>query len=148
MIRRPPRSTRTDTLFPYTTPFRSPAGVDPADGAPGILHGIHFDAPFRRRDLQRGRSGGAGQRRQHEQGGDSEGLQHGCINSPRPRAITTPKWLLAGEGWARTATGRDPAHAPPHEENLTSHNAKSTCAQSAKPKLTQQKIHMTSTHNT
>src|SRR3546814_5452448 len=29
MIRRPPRSTRTDTLFPYTTLFRSsaPAGV-------------------------------------------------------------------------------------------------------------------------
>src|SRR3546814_8327617 len=27
MIRRPPRSTRTDTLFPYTTLFRS---VDPA----------------------------------------------------------------------------------------------------------------------
>src|SRR3546814_15760922 len=27
MIRRPPRSTRTDTLFPYTTLFRSPARV-------------------------------------------------------------------------------------------------------------------------
>src|SRR3546814_15003884 len=26
MIRRPPRSTRTDTLFPYTTLFRFPAG--------------------------------------------------------------------------------------------------------------------------
>src|SRR3546814_10322153 len=26
MIRRPPRSTRTDTLFPYTTLFRSPFG--------------------------------------------------------------------------------------------------------------------------
>src|SRR3546814_3203271 len=26
MIRRPPRSTRTDTLFPYTTLFRSNAG--------------------------------------------------------------------------------------------------------------------------
>src|SRR3546814_8631825 len=26
MIRRPPRSTRTDTLFPYTTLFRSAAG--------------------------------------------------------------------------------------------------------------------------
>src|SRR3546814_5843894 len=25
MIRRPPRSTRTDTLFPYTTRFRSPS---------------------------------------------------------------------------------------------------------------------------
>src|SRR3546814_15359161 len=33
MIRRPPRSTRTDTLFPYTTLFRSPAArvADPAD---------------------------------------------------------------------------------------------------------------------
>src|SRR3546814_2139210 len=30
MIRRPPRSTRTDTLFPYTTLFRS-------DGAPGVV---------------------------------------------------------------------------------------------------------------
>src|SRR3546814_18076012 len=28
MIRRPPRSTRTDTLFPYTTLFRSLLGVD------------------------------------------------------------------------------------------------------------------------
>src|SRR3546814_5781818 len=27
MIRRPPRSTRTDTLFPYTTLFRSECGV-------------------------------------------------------------------------------------------------------------------------
>src|SRR3546814_8114662 len=34
MIRRPPRSTRTDTLFPYTTLFRSPSGVVEAeDGA-------------------------------------------------------------------------------------------------------------------
>src|SRR3546814_5815899 len=29
MIRRPPRSTRTDTLFPYTTLFRSPAASPP-----------------------------------------------------------------------------------------------------------------------
>src|SRR3546814_7400509 len=28
MIRRPPRSTRTDTLFPYTTLFRSRIGID------------------------------------------------------------------------------------------------------------------------
>src|SRR3546814_3271803 len=28
MIRRPPRSTRTDTLFPYTTLFRSAGQVD------------------------------------------------------------------------------------------------------------------------
>src|SRR3546814_19334883 len=38
MIRRPPRSTRTDTLFPYTTLFRSRAGAEwelksPKDGS-------------------------------------------------------------------------------------------------------------------
>src|SRR3546814_15874816 len=36
MIRRPPRSTRTDTLVPYTTLFRSLA--DEADGAVADLH--------------------------------------------------------------------------------------------------------------
>src|SRR3546814_7004010 len=31
MIRRPPRSTRTDTLFPYSTLFRSYQRADPGD---------------------------------------------------------------------------------------------------------------------
>src|SRR3546814_2143383 len=31
MLRRPPRSTRTDTLFPYTTLFRSPMSPAPPD---------------------------------------------------------------------------------------------------------------------
>src|SRR3546814_7411378 len=35
MIRRPPRSTRTDTLFPYPTLFRSPQFVSPALGPVG-----------------------------------------------------------------------------------------------------------------
>src|SRR3546814_2182192 len=34
MIRRPPRSTRTDTLFPYTTLFRSPVAQPPVDQLP------------------------------------------------------------------------------------------------------------------
>src|SRR3546814_9520031 len=37
MIRRPPRSTRTDTLFPYTTLFRSPDQLA-AKTAQGIAH--------------------------------------------------------------------------------------------------------------
>src|SRR3546814_20988463 len=32
MIRRPPRSTRTATLFPYTTRFRSAGTADPVGG--------------------------------------------------------------------------------------------------------------------
>src|SRR3546814_5728919 len=39
MIRRPPRSTRTDTLFPYTTLFRSNSG---AAGAAGFK--LQYDA--------------------------------------------------------------------------------------------------------
>src|SRR3546814_5278551 len=45
MIRRPPRSTRTDTLFPYPTLFRSgfSAGLAPrAPGTFGTLVGIVF----------------------------------------------------------------------------------------------------------
>src|SRR3546814_12607424 len=40
MIRRPPRSTRTDTLFPYTTLFRSAAGIACAEliKAMGVSH--------------------------------------------------------------------------------------------------------------
>src|SRR3546814_1003519 len=34
MIRRPPRSTRTDTLFPYTTLFRSPDSQTSFDEKP------------------------------------------------------------------------------------------------------------------
>src|SRR3546814_18816618 len=48
MIRRPPRSTRTDTLFPYTTLFRSAQGkAEPGDVA----------AAAGARDCQRARPG-------------------------------------------------------------------------------------------
>src|SRR3546814_18225330 len=41
MIRRPPRSTRTDTLFPYTTLFRSPGtAVVPGVGLRIVQAGI------------------------------------------------------------------------------------------------------------
>src|SRR3546814_7623345 len=40
MIRRPPRSTRTDTLFPYTTLFRSIRNARLAIGA-GVIEELH-----------------------------------------------------------------------------------------------------------
>src|SRR3546814_3138405 len=49
MIRRPPRSTRTDTLFPYTTLFRS-------------VPRAHGDVPRRRRHVARGAAGRARRR--------------------------------------------------------------------------------------
>src|SRR3546814_6892045 len=40
MLRRPPRSTHTDTLFPYTTLFRSPAIGSAIDALPADAHGV------------------------------------------------------------------------------------------------------------
>src|SRR3546814_13197841 len=49
MIRRPPRSTRTDTLFPYTTLFRSPCqGASPRRA--GCQHQGHHPGDEARRD--------------------------------------------------------------------------------------------------
>src|SRR3546814_18316908 len=42
MIRRPPRSTRTDTLFPYTTLFRS--WFQTTESYPNLPHEALFDA--------------------------------------------------------------------------------------------------------
>src|SRR3546814_3952861 len=73
MIRRPPRSTRTDTLFPYTTLFRSRTRVRSAGGD---------HRPGRRRDLDGGRAGGATARL--------------ARNSGEPgRVERLPSWLLA-----------------------------------------------------
>src|SRR3546814_5534708 len=41
MIRRPPRSTRTDTLFPYTTLFRSAGGCSTGSVPPPSLTDTH-----------------------------------------------------------------------------------------------------------
>src|SRR3546814_9004483 len=40
MNRRPPRSTRTDTLFPYTTLFRSPPGLPGRKVEHGLTTGL------------------------------------------------------------------------------------------------------------
>src|SRR3546814_3623231 len=53
MRRRPPRSTRTDTLFPYTTLCRSVKALAISDGAPAVkpdaFHVAVEDYPLSRR---------------------------------------------------------------------------------------------------
>src|SRR3546814_16855430 len=66
MIRRPPRSTRTDTLFPYTTLFRSNSG--------------HFDLP--------GLGGPTGW--------PSEGLTRGMRGYQKDRGLTVDGIMLPG----------------------------------------------------
>src|SRR3546814_16148338 len=57
MIRRPPRSTRTDTLFPYTTLFRSLLAVAAAPGGLGAGGGCR--RPGRLCPARGGSQGGA-----------------------------------------------------------------------------------------
>src|SRR3546814_10479869 len=73
MIRRPPRSTRTDTLFPYTTLFRSVAGRADDDHCVGEAGGDEIGAEiggaFLERDEQveaacRRRGGDAAEQRE------------------------------------------------------------------------------------
>src|SRR3546814_12712740 len=60
MIRRPPRSTRTDTLFPYTTLFRSPRSSGSLHAHRGGAHwrpnSLHCRAPRHRCACNRRRS--------------------------------------------------------------------------------------------
>src|SRR3546814_20381977 len=100
MIRRPPRSTRTDTLFPYTTLFRSAAHATqrrdrlcPAPGAElcqsrqlSEVQGIHRPHPRERRT-----SAGGDQRysRHVARGGRRIDTERKCRRPLRP--VETPR---------------------------------------------------------
>src|SRR3546814_8134927 len=60
MIRRPPRATRTDTLFPYTTLFRSPGGARAGDHRGDDRAGDRRDADVRAHPPGRGVADGVG----------------------------------------------------------------------------------------
>src|SRR3546814_14968574 len=98
MIRRPPRSTRTDTLFPYTTLFRSPgrarrarlrggALVDRsrrAAGSEGVLRGTGSQGSrhLRRSERQGFRETGC-RRHSHHAAGRSRGSRDRPKGGPR-----------------------------------------------------------------
>src|SRR3546814_1886875 len=94
MIRRPPRSTRTDTLFPYTTLFRSLVG-----GA-GFLRAEQV-ALGERGGCERG----AGQHQPAGEGGaDGEGdgfpvLGHGFSPGAGGGPGLERRWYRAGAAW-------------------------------------------------
>src|SRR3546814_15487285 len=72
MIRRPPRSTRTDTLFPYTTLFRS-------------CRTGHQGAPNYRRTWQAGRRARRGTGHPSTERGRQGGVLTGAANSSATR---------------------------------------------------------------
>src|SRR3546814_18574407 len=133
MILRPPRSTRTDTLFPYTTLFRSDhvdlgagvgAGYDRAKS-----HGIgtrHVEHEEARRALRHGRADFGGdarldRRQRHEQGeaeaerdDERAGRGAGAVQvrerEAEERALRARGWeeRRVGKEWVRTCRSRWP----------------------------------------
>src|SRR3546814_2491512 len=80
MIRRPPRSTRTDTLFPYTTLFRSTARRHPRRGLRGVegcaLHSgqLRYRLALSDRRVAAHRPGAAKRRRSEEHTSELQSL--------------------------------------------------------------------------
>src|SRR3546814_1390692 len=79
MIRRPPRSTRTDTLFPYTTLFRSAARYYPCASA-GNHALLELAGRGTERNSEEHRAYGVG----CDDGGRHPGARQCRIERPRP----------------------------------------------------------------
>src|SRR3546814_3469520 len=79
MIRRPPRSTRTDTLFPYTTLFRSAMARAPIAPRHDLWFGALGDRPRDRSGWPDGRGG--------------------CLYRPQARPLSAPRRPRACHGF-------------------------------------------------
>src|SRR3546814_10875683 len=104
MIRRPPRSTRTDTLFPYTTLFRSHLALQQAVAAD-------------RADADADREDGEEQRHhrliaaQHVLGIGREEQDEGGADQPEPRdAENREENVAARRDMPENGAGRSEAH--------------------------------------
>src|SRR3546814_18872026 len=106
MIRRPPRSTRTDTLFPYTTLFRSLHRRSARHVAGNIRRPLCRAPRVGTGDAARGhrtpgrpaRRGRHGCRAVARRGGDRSGLERRALNmTVRPELVEGPSFLFEAE---------------------------------------------------
>src|SRR3546814_2156224 len=98
--RRPPRSTRTDTLFPSTTRFRSPVGGGVLVGLAGLGNDADVPGLDREGDDVAGELVGAGLLEGADGGHDKSPLL--SVSSPRP---SRPRWRSRGR--RRSTAHRD-----------------------------------------
>src|SRR3546814_74209 len=111
MIRRPPRSTRTDTLFPYTTLFRSPAAVhriDPLRGDAPLCGGGAAEL------LDVSTGGWRGRRKPGCAGAGhvaafSDGLRRGGMSPAMVNKVMTSLGSLISEAQTRSLVARNVA---------------------------------------
>src|SRR3546814_15504840 len=116
MIRRPPRSTRTDTLLPYTTLFRSqPTNVlEIAFAGTIVTHASRSTIPWRRSGTPA--TAGAGAANQAD-ARDVAGTRAGAGTGRTARSRTASAASLPR--WRNRALGRLSGRAarPPHQDS-------------------------------
>src|SRR3546814_8295079 len=101
MIRRPPRSTRTDTPFPYTTLFRSRGGQQ-GDCGLAVVRANRLEARHRQHEIPEGRElddqDAVGRGRHGTYGG--EGCPAGTLRSLRSEEHTSELQSLMRNSYA------------------------------------------------
>src|SRR3546814_18273641 len=126
MIRRPPRSTRTDTLFPYTTLCRSHALDDPQPAQ----RGGDVDAAI-------GRVGAAGEGAVREGQQPGEERERGEAGKQPPEGPVEAQPCPEGEAAGDFRQGgadldRERRHPPPCRARAAGHSAGATLSPSPK----------------
>src|SRR3546814_4710254 len=124
MLRRPPRSTRTDTLFPFTTLFRSPRGDPVRSGAAADRKSAHRSRIAARpagsalRGVHHARHSAAGRiaRRSGPCGTRQRVAGHDAVAGvPRSEAIFDGKWGIPRlRAWFRPALAYPSTPPSPH----------------------------------
>src|SRR3546814_16951731 len=120
MIRRPPRSTRTDTLFPYTTLFRSqaPEAVYPAATEDALAVYKELLKTYRPQDIGvYGTSAGGMLTAQLIARLGKEGVPTTAViaimaSGEGPRGAADSSYLLTGLTWAEVAAPADMPQMP------------------------------------
>src|SRR3546814_13583065 len=111
MIRRPPKSTRTDPLFPYTTLFRSRQGRRPGDA---VAASRHAGEPARQSVRAAAEPGYAGSLA-HDAGPREHDARAAGTARQQIRALAAER--LAERG--RTPSGRQPSNRAATEAHRT-----------------------------
>src|SRR3546814_7418359 len=119
MIRRPPRSTRTDTLFPYTTLFRSPLTRFPVETKKILVSTGEDQRPVAPAEIaaavdRKARRAGQGRHRYGLRRPDFKDRHPAARQQARP-AGTEPAIGFATDGaGAQTRGGRGPPDTGQH----------------------------------
>src|SRR3546814_2090713 len=121
MIRRPPRSTRTDTLFPYTTLFRSAGRPSPGSSVrtwppPGSRRG-------RRREGSVAAPPGAGGRHERRRGRGRRSEEH---TSELQSLMRISYAVFCLKKQTKDTTHKKEANSPVHENTTNPRSTKST----------------------